>query len=207
VGRAFWRFHALLMEDKKAPKLENPDDTALALLIFWLGYNRASRLEQRGFDNSHYLAEELLLVDDLETLFEGTGNNDLSDGTPHSAIIAEAFREVTLFDALFCRGDANQDLHVDLSDAVHILEFLFGGKGPFHDCPNGLDSDNNGAVELTDALRILLHLFGGWAPPEEPFLECGVDPELPGHPGNLGCRDSACQVRRDFPDPDLRHEH
>lgn len=188
IAAALWKLHVATVADTRN-KFRDREKTAETMILLWLGYNRVARRLERHFDNSYSLATELLLVDDSKVF---DGDNDLSNGAPHSGAITRAFREVLLFDARFERGNANQDDRVDLSDAVYILEFLFLGKGPFNDCPNSLDANNSGSVELTDAVRLLQHLFLGGAPLEAPFLNCGLDPEPPGLPGNLGCRESRC---------------
>lgn len=205
VGEAFWKLHRLLRDAKKedgapewAPK--EPEDIrkkiAHDLLVFWLAHNRVQTSTQLAFDRSHYLAEELLLVDDKDGLFRRDeppkADNDLGNGTLHLWAIERAFRGRLLFDAKFQRGDPDRDGATNITDAIYILTFLFGGAGPHHDCKNAMDSDGNGAVDLTDAVRLLQYLFLGAEAPPEPFGRCGLDQEPPGMPGNAGCREPWC---------------
>ncbi|MEM7264156.1 MAG: IPT/TIG domain-containing protein, partial [Planctomycetota bacterium] len=83
--------------------------------------------------------------------------------------------------AQFLRGDANLDEDVDLSDAVRILIYLFGGGEA--QCLDAADSDDSGDVDLTDAIFVLNYLFQGGLEPSAPFPALGVDPT----PDEIGC--------------------
>ena len=76
----------------------------------------------------------------------------------------------------FQRGDGNDDGRYDISDAVHLLGFLFlGGDGP--GCKDAADSDDSGVLNITDAIYSLGNLFLGGPPPPSPGnLGCGPDP-------------------------------
>ncbi len=109
-----------------------------------------------------------------------------------AADIQTTFCDVSISQAgaTFHRGDIDDNGGIDLSDAVSLLSFLFGGGGDT-DCKETQDFDNDGSVGLTDAIGILLFLFRrGPAPaPPGPTTEaCGPDPDDPGAPGDLGCR-------------------
>ncbi len=89
----------------------------------------------------------------------------------------------------FRRGDADDSSDLQLTDAVNILNFLFIG-GPAPSCMEAADADNNGRLELTDGVVILNFLFTGGPPPAEPgHLECGVDSDPAGSPGDSGCEE------------------
>jgi hypothetical protein len=60
-------------------------------------------------------------------------------------------------------GDADQNGRVNLTDAIVILNHLFGG-GPAPRLELA-DADENGVLEITDAIRILEYLFMGGEPP------------------------------------------
>lgn len=87
----------------------------------------------------------------------------------------------------FVRGDTNNDLRVNLSDAVFLLNYLFGGgeKPPCHAV-----ADINGDVDLdiSDAVFLLRFLFLGESHPPAPFPECQDDP------GGSPCSKSVCQT-------------
>jgi hypothetical protein len=77
---------------------------------------------------------------------------------------------------VFRRGDADGLGSVQLTDAVGLLNFLFGGRAP-PPCMEAADADDSGSVQLTDAVRILNFLFsGGDAPPAPGPSVCGPDP-------------------------------
>jgi hypothetical protein len=196
VGEAFWRLREILRvhhdrEPDELKKLPFHPLYAQRLLVAWLGFNRASRETQRLFDKSQDLFEQLLLADDTRGM---GGDANIRNGTPRKAQIEEAFvrRGRFMFDAAFKRGDATLDGKVDISDAISILTFLFGGVGLFHDCLNAMDADDNSEVGITDAIRILGHLFQGRAELPEPFLKCGPDVDDIHSPRNLGCRVPTC---------------
>jgi hypothetical protein len=90
----------------------------------------------------------------------------------------------------FRRGDASPDGVVDLSDAVRILLYLFGGPGG-EVCADAADVDDDGAVRVTDAIALLNYLFRGGAPPPAPGAgpSCGADPT---GDGLAECGASAC---------------
>ena len=78
----------------------------------------------------------------------------------------------------FRRGNALADGGVDLTDAVHILEFLFLGVS-LAGCPDAADADDDGQVGITDPIRLLGSLFlgeGSLPPP----ATCGLDPTADG---------------------------
>ncbi len=90
---------------------------------------------------------------------------------------------------VFHRGDTDGDGTVIISDAVSMLNFLFGGGGDTT-CKETQDFDNDGTVVITDAVAILLFLFSSGPPPAAPgphAAPCGPDPDAPGSPGDLGC--------------------
>jgi hypothetical protein len=72
-------------------------------------------------------------------------------------------------------GDGNQDGKLDISDGIHLLNFLFQGTVAKLPCGDGsinnpgnvslLDSTGDEAIDLSDAVRIFGFLFQGAAPP------------------------------------------
>src|SRR5262249_8952809 len=85
----------------------------------------------------------------------------------------------------FRRGDTNGDGHVDLSDAVATLGFLFQGTVKVG-CLDAADANDDDTVNLTDAIYTLAFLFQGGKPLPEPGKDnCGFDPGR-----SIGCADS-----------------
>ena len=95
---------------------------------------------------------------------------------------------------LFHRGDPNDDGQINLTDAVHILHFLFlGGEPP--PCMESANVNDDEAINLTDAISLLQYLFLSGAPPAAPGpLEAPCGPDPANSPVNLGCQSYAhCQ--------------
>ncbi len=87
----------------------------------------------------------------------------------------------------FRRGDTTQDGVLNITDAVKVFGILFLGE-PDISCQEVKDVNNDGAINITDGIRILGFLFLGQPAPEAPGHEnCGLDPDEPGSPGDLGC--------------------
>lgn len=116
-----------------------------------------------------------LLADGSSIAYKGSGNGANSyrvDVTP-SLGMGNAEPES---DFPFQRADCNDDNVVDLSDAIHLLTFLFsGGDEPF--CDDACDSNNDEFLDLSDPIYTLNFLFeGGGVPPDPGPTECGLDP-------------------------------
>src|SRR5262245_47011567 len=62
--------------------------------------------------------------------------------------------------APFRRGDVQGDGDRDVSDAIHILGFLFVGT-PAPGCLEAADTTDDGVLDLTDAVFLLEYLFLG----------------------------------------------
>ncbi len=77
-------------------------------------------------------------------------------------------------DPPFLRGDSNGDGEVNVSDPVHVLNYLFSG-GAEPRCLDSADGDDNGQVNITDAVYLLNYLFSSGRPPPPPFPAVGVD--------------------------------
>jgi len=90
----------------------------------------------------------------------------------------------------FRRGDSNGDGTVDLSDAVHLLDWLFlGGEVP--GCLTASDGNGDLTHDLTDAVYLLGYLFlSGPVPPAPGPADCGVPPGPGGSCKSYG----ACQA-------------
>ncbi len=87
----------------------------------------------------------------------------------------------------FVRGDCNQDLQLNIADAVCALSHLF--KQVPTTCKDSLDANDDGKVDIADPIYVLGHLFAHGPAPKPPFPACGIDPSL----DLLGCeRFDAC---------------
>jgi len=87
----------------------------------------------------------------------------------------------------FLRGDANDDLRVNIADAVWIVAEAFGA-GPKSTCQDAADANNDTKVNASDAIYLLSYQFTGGPSPPAPFPFCGLDPQ--GDEGGLGCADT-----------------
>lgn len=76
----------------------------------------------------------------------------------------------------FVRGNTNNDLRIDLSDAVAILNFLFLGIPAAAPCRDALDCNDDGKIDLSDPIFELAFLFQGGAPIPAPYPDAGLDP-------------------------------
>ncbi len=77
----------------------------------------------------------------------------------------------------FVRGNANADGDVDISDAISIIAWLFGGETEVPPpCLDAADANDDGETDISDAVWLLSWLFRGGAPPGAPFPDCGEDP-------------------------------
>ncbi|MBT6968391.1 MAG: hypothetical protein HOA02_06380, partial [Planctomycetes bacterium] len=61
-----------------------------------------------------------------------------------------------------------------ISDAVGMLNFLFGGGSS--GCVDALDANDDGSGDISDPVFLLGFLFSGGATPPLPFPTCGEDP-------------------------------
>ncbi|MFN0057944.1 MAG: choice-of-anchor Q domain-containing protein [Planctomycetota bacterium] len=90
--------------------------------------------------------------------------------------------------ALLVRGDCGGNGGVEITDAMIVLFFLFGGIDA-SPCHSACDLDDDGAIELDDAIFLLNALFlVGAPPPAAPYPDCGSDPT----PDALGCLTDTC---------------
>ncbi|HVR74076.1 MAG TPA: hypothetical protein VMT52_07085, partial [Planctomycetota bacterium] len=74
----------------------------------------------------------------------------------------------------FLRGDSNSDGRRDVSDPVHVLDFLFRG-GPEPTCMDAADANDDGLVNIADPITFLRVFFLGEGSLPEPFQEPGQD--------------------------------
>jgi|APSaa5957512493_1039668.scaffolds.fasta_scaffold00377_4 VCBS repeat-containing protein len=79
------------------------------------------------------------------------------------------------------RGDANIDGHLDVSDPVETVLYLFDADPVA--CLLALDSNDDELVDLGDIIYSLNNLFSTGADPAAPFPFCGLDPTT----GSLPC--------------------
>jgi len=72
--------------------------------------------------------------------------------------------------AAVCRGDANNDGIVNISDAQYLVNYMFGG-GPLPvPVPETGDSDGSCALSISDAVYLINYIHAGGPPP--PICTC-----------------------------------
>ena len=71
------------------------------------------------------------------------------------------------------RGHCNDDEVTDLSDAVTVLAFLFGG-GPSIDCREACNFNGDSLLDISDAVYLLSHLFLGGGAPKPKYADCRI---------------------------------
>ena len=74
----------------------------------------------------------------------------------------------------FRRGDVNGDVAKNLTDAVAVLNALFGAAEAF-DCEDAADANDDGRINLADCVEILTSLFKGGGDLPLPARLCGLD--------------------------------
>ena len=93
-------------------------------------------------------------------------------------------------ETLFVRGDVDESLRVNITDAVRILQFLFAGRPDAVGCLDAADTNDDGNVALDDAIFTLMHLFQPGVVLPSPFPHCLLDPTE----DTLGCESySSCE--------------
>ena len=99
----------------------------------------------------------------------------------------------------FIRGNANDDLKIDIADCIWTINFLFK-EGDAPPCMDAADANDNGIIDLGDAQFVIVYLFPSAAsafgtdtmPPSAPFPACGPDPsDVEGDGDGLGCDSSS----------------
>jgi len=76
---------------------------------------------------------------------------------------------------VFLRGDCDSSGALDLTDAVHHLNYLFlGGLEP--QCPDACDANDDGVVDIADPIYCLGFMFTGGKAPAFPYPAWGEDP-------------------------------
>jgi len=84
-------------------------------------------------------------------------------------------------DLHFLRGDASPNGRVEITDAIAIFMYLFGGG--LLPCEDAGDADDNGRITIGDGVYILMYIFGHGDPPPPPYPAPDADPT----PDQLDC--------------------
>ena len=92
-------------------------------------------------------------------------------------LVTETSFEVTVNECgiYFMRGDSNDDGAYDISDAIAILNYIFGNSASDPTCLDAMDENDDGDISIADAIYHFSHLFSGGPAPAAPFGVCGID--------------------------------
>jgi hypothetical protein len=137
---------------------------------------------------------------------------DVNNGTSQAPAGAAATTSATIgvgtgTTVPFLRGDANQSGRLETTDAIILLNYLFGGgtfpagAGTRTSCivafnVDGTTDKGTAGVEdqldigITDALYLLIYLFQRGAAPPAPFPQCG-EPAMPADAA-IQCTEFTC---------------
>lgn len=74
---------------------------------------------------------------------------------------------------VFLRGDTNMDEKIDLTDAIHTLQYLYLGGSL--QCPDAADANDDESLDISDPVKIILHLFAGQTLPPPNIGGMGMD--------------------------------
>ena len=112
------------------------------------------------------------------TMFEVGSHTILVTATDSAGLTSQTSFIVTVNDCgtPFLRGDTNSDGAFDISDAIGILNFIFGGGNGEPTCLDSLDENDDGQISIADAIYHFSTLFSGGVPPAAPWDSCGLDP-------------------------------
>ncbi len=93
----------------------------------------------------------------------------------------------------FVRGDANQDLLLDLGDAIYILQslYLLHNRPP---CIDACDTNDDGKIDVADPIYLLSFLFARGPRPPIPGVAVGID----WTPDPFDCDDPVAGYMTDF---------
>ncbi len=79
------------------------------------------------------------------------------------------------FPRRFRRGDVDHSGSINVTDAIFVLNYLFGDQEA-PSCLDAADFTDAGGVDISSGIAILNFLFGEGAPPAVPFPNEGLDP-------------------------------
>jgi len=119
----------------------------------------------------------------------GYQNAITSDGDSYRCRMEDCAFETLAVEA-FLRCDANDDLRLDISDPVWILNELFdsAGNSSRTKCPLAADCNGDGGKDISDPIFALNFLFLGGRAPPAPFPSCGTgDDEGSCEPETTAC--------------------
>ena len=77
----------------------------------------------------------------------------------------------------FTRGDTNEDGQRRMSDAIYLLDWLYGPQPTVRpECADAFDANDDGGISISDAIHLLYHLYIDSRVIPPPSFEPGPDP-------------------------------
>ncbi|HAK93634.1 MAG TPA: hypothetical protein DCM87_01155 [Planctomycetes bacterium] len=80
----------------------------------------------------------------------------------HAASVAVPVRVTSCGGLMLHVGDVNNDMHIDIADAIRTLAYLFANADE-PPCLASADANGSGSVDIADAITVLGYLFSGRA--------------------------------------------
>lgn len=77
--------------------------------------------------------------------------------------------------ASFVRGDVNGDGAIQITDAINLIQGLFGLLPGGYSCQRAADVNDSNTIDIADPLILLTHLLLAGPPPPSPYPSCGAD--------------------------------
>jgi hypothetical protein len=103
--------------------------------------------------------------DTLKVAVAVAGTNSSGSLNTLNGVMDRVYKYIRLNKIIHCKcGDADGSGLVNISDAIRLINFIFGNLPS----PNPLcrgDSDGNGAINVSDAVKILGYIFSGASAP------------------------------------------
>ncbi|MGB1661035.1 MAG: HYR domain-containing protein [Planctomycetota bacterium] len=169
--------------DNEAPQVINlpahifaePDPSTCTAIVTWQAPEISDNCDGGTITSSHESGTEFEVGTHTVTVI----------ATDAVGFVTEVSFQITVNECgvSFIRGDTNNDGAYDISDAIGILQYIFGGAMTDPTCLDSLDENDDGMISIADAIYHFSHLFSGGPTPVAPFDSCGVDMTA----DDLGC--------------------
>lgn len=103
-------------------------------------------------------------------LFGTAGQTAIGKGSSTNFGVNQGFWQSFVASCDDC-GDANSDGHIDISDVVFLIAYIFSGGSAPGPCvsPNGMgDANGDGYVDISDVVYLIAYIFSGGLAPHCP---------------------------------------
>jgi hypothetical protein len=156
-------------------RLAREGEEVLAATLYFDVLEAAAEIESTRFEVRTVAGQVPVNYPPFIAVHDASGGSEAVASHVEPFEIANGILHIVGDVSYFVRGDANDDLTVDLADAAHTLNFLFlGGRAPR--CFDAADANDDGKLEIVDPVRTLNRLFLGADPLPPPNGVPGEDP-------------------------------